>query len=270
MSEQWHFLADPHLGHSNIVKYCKRPFLDSVEEGLLSMTERGVLPSKELRVSPESTKKMTDTIIDSINATVMAKDHLVIAGDFCWTPKQNRYAVAAAYRNRINCQNIYLIWGNHDDKQISSLFKSCFDHYNFNIEGQNVFVSHYPCRSWDKAFHGSWMLYGHVHDMYGSEDNGSLMPYEKHVFETGFSSVLSECGIEGEKNKEAVDKLVSVCESLKGIDYTLDIGVDNRVRGTHIPFGTPWSMEDVRSYMLSKKDRWEERKKQISSFLSSF
>lgn len=258
----WYFSADWHLGHANIIKYSKRPFMDREEEGLLSMADRGVIPARDLRISQASTNRMTDAIIDNTNAVVGPDDTLVIGGDFCWTPKDNRFSVAKKFRDRINCKNVYLIWGNHDDRRIlSPLFTACYDQYVFNVDGQQIFISHYPNRSWDKAHHGSWSLYGHVHDLYGPEDNGDLMPYEKQVFSEGFQSVLERFGIKNESGEidQAVQDLLAVCASLNGIDLTLDVGVDNRIRGESVPFGTPWSMDDIRSYMNKKKPRWEAR-----------
>lgn len=259
----WFFSADWHLGHANIIKYCKRPFLSREEEGLLSMVDRGVIPAKELRISQESTDRMTNTILDSTNAVVGSDDHLVIIGDFCWTPRYDRFKVAKAFRDRINCKNVYLIWGNHDDDRIlgQGVFSGCYHQRVWNVDGQHIFTSHYPCRSWDMAHHGSWDLYGHVHDLYGPEDNGDLMPYEKKVFGEGFHSVLERFGIKNDSGErdQAVKDLLAVCASLNGIDLTVDVGVDNRIRGNHIPFGTPWSMDDLRAYMGKKKSRWDAR-----------
>lgn len=266
----WHFMADPHFGHSNIIKYCKRPFMTREESELAALVDRGTIPGKELHISQESTAKMTDTIFDSINATVADNDNLVILGDFCFTPRDNKFAVAKRFRDRINCQNVYLIWGNHDDRRIlGPLFRACYDQYVFNVDGQSIFTSHYPARSWDKAHHGSWMLYGHVHNLYHDEDNGDLMPYEKQVFAEGFESVLNryaeaigagtrDTGVLKPAQDKAIQELLAVCGSLNGIDLTLDVGVDN-VR-PNVPFGTPWSMDDLRAHMAAKKSRWEARK----------
>jgi calcineurin-like phosphoesterase family protein len=38
------------------------------------------------------------------------------------------------------------------------------------VEGQEVWLNHYPMRSWNKSFHGSWHLYGHVHGRLAAED----------------------------------------------------------------------------------------------------
>lgn len=250
----WHWIADLHLGHANIIKYCNRPFLSSDENELNGLVNRGTIPSKEFKVSKASVDLMDQTIIDSINATVDINDTLVIDGDFCWTPKHNRFSVAKNYRDRIKCKNVYLIWGNHDDSTLAPLFRACYDHYTFNVNGQHIFVSHYPARSWDKATYECWMLYGHVHNLFYPEDNGNLMPYDKLILNEGFDSVLQRHGIQADSY--LIEQLMNVCASLKGIDLTLDIGVDNLHRGTHIPFGTPWSMDDIRSYMNGKRNRW--------------
>ena len=50
----WYFSADWHLDHTNIIKYCKRPFLTREEEGLLYMVDRGSIPARDLRISSES------------------------------------------------------------------------------------------------------------------------------------------------------------------------------------------------------------------------
>lgn len=256
----WFFSADWHLGHSNIIKYCNRPFMSREEEGLIAMADRGVIPAKELRISQESTDRMTNAIIDHTNAVVSSNDTLVINGDFCWTPREDRFRVAKAYRDRINCKNVFLIWGNHDDrKTLSPLFTAIYDQYIFNVDGQRVFMSHYPCRSWDMAHHGSWMLYGHVHNLFWPEDNGELMPYTKQVFTNGFSSILEKLGITNDSGErdQAIQELLAVTASVNGIDLTLDVGVDN-VR-KHIPFGTPWSMNDLHSYFGNKLPKWNAR-----------
>jgi calcineurin-like phosphoesterase family protein len=253
----WYFSADWHLGHSNIIKYCNRPFISREEEGLLSLVQSGSVPMKELKISRETTDRMTDSIIENTNAVVGENDSLVLLGDFCWTPVNNRREIAREYLKRINCRNVFLIWGNHDDRRaLSGLFNACYDQYIFTVDGQKIFTSHYPCRSWDRSTHGSWMLYGHVHNFLSIEDNGHLLPYEKKVYSHGFRDVLMRYGIE---NSQIVQDLLSVCESTKGIDFTLDVGVDNHIRGSHIPFGTPWSFTEICEHMKKKKDRWNLR-----------
>lgn len=255
----WFFTADLHLGHNNIIKYCQRPFMSVEEQGLMEMADSGVIPSSDIKISNQSIDAMNKTTIDSINSVVGRKDTLVILGDFCFSPRNSRENSFIKYREMIDCQNVILIHGSHDDRNAlkgamqSRIFSAVYETYTFSINGQAVFCSHYPHRSWDKAHYGSWMLYGHVHDLFGPEDNGDLMPYEKEYLREKFSEIL-------DGQKEAVDKLLDACASLKGIDYTLDVGVDNRIRGENISWGTPWSMDEISDYMNKKRKRWEERK----------
>lgn len=252
----WYFTADWHIGHNNIIKYCKRPFMNSVEQGLLELANMGTIPLKEVRISKESAIAMGNCIIDSTNAVVSQSDKLVILGDVC---SRHYYE---EIRNRINCKEIYLIFGNHDDRNNipKNLFAGTYDQYTFSIDGQKIFCSHYPCRSWDESYQGAWSLYGHVHNLFYHEDNGQLMPYERNCLQKQFSEILSSKYSHLSDDVDSlVDDLLHACDSTKGIDYTLDVGIDNVREG--LPFGTPWSMDDLREYMGKKKDKWTERKK---------
>jgi calcineurin-like phosphoesterase family protein len=256
---QWFFSADWHINHANIIKYSKRPFMTREEEALAGMADRGSIGAKELRISQESLNRMNDAIFDNTNAVVGYDDTLVIGGDLCWLPHYKAAEAARRIRDRINCRNVYLIWGNHDNERhiLAPLFKGVYDQYTFNVGGQNIFMSHYPCRSWDRAHHGSWMLYGHVHNLYWREDNGLLMPYQEKVYSEGFRSILDKLGISGMLQDDAIKELLEVVASTNGVDLTLDIGVDNVRPG--IPFGTPWSMDDLRDHFGKKKVRWQAR-----------
>ena len=65
---------------------------------------------------------------------------------------------------------------------------------------------------------------------------------------------------EEEKNK-ALSELLDVSASIYGIDYTNDVGVDN-VR-ENIPFGTPWSMDDLEDHFGKRRGRWLARHEQL-------
>jgi calcineurin-like phosphoesterase family protein len=146
------FTADPHLGHANIIKYCKRPFL---QKGELEQLAAGT----PFTPSDRAVKKNDDTIIDNINQVVGEHDQLWVLGDFCWGPED----VALRYRLRINCRNIFLIRGNHDKPGVEDAFLASYDYKVLKVNGQMVIMSHYPMRAWDQSHRGSWQLFGHVH-----------------------------------------------------------------------------------------------------------
>lgn len=128
--------SDTHFGDRSIIRYVHRPF-DSVEE-------------------------MDETIIQNINGKVKREDVLYILGDFTMN---GTLSTCQKYLNKITCDNVYLIRGNHDlsiyhggtpfkyIKDYTELFKcnTCF------------ILSHYPFSSWNRKEVGSIMLHGHLH-----------------------------------------------------------------------------------------------------------
>jgi calcineurin-like phosphoesterase family protein len=166
MVQTW-FIADTHFDHGNIIKYCRRPFVNSREIELMAMADAGRIEPHKVRISPESIDWMNSVMIDNINARVGRDDILWHGGDAFWGHDLRR---ARELRDRINCQTINLIWGNHDDSSYRPLFNQVQDQTLINVDGQWIFLNHYPMRAWDRSHKGSWMLYGHVHGLYFDED----------------------------------------------------------------------------------------------------
>lgn len=234
----WFFTADLHLNHSNIVKYSKRPFMNDFEASLLKMVENGSIPINEVTISKETTELMTDTIIESINNVVGRRDYLVIAGDFCYSRSKTRETDVKSLRKRIRCENVFLVLGNHDDRKTCAKYFQCLENYTFNIDGQKIFVSHYPCRSWDKKMYGTWMLYGHVHGSFDYEDKNGFSKEREDEIKNYLLNYLD------------LDKSTDVINFMKKTHrkmLTLDVGVDNKRE--NVSFGTPWSFEDIKKYM---------------------
>lgn len=146
-----YFTSDCHFGHNNILKYCNRPF--------------------------DNVHIMDQVILDRINEVVGVDDTLYILGDLCFRGKK-----PIDYRVRINCQDVHLIFGNHDrrkDYYSSDLvtdmngFSSIQEVKEIIYCNQRIYLSHYPHRSWPASHKGSWMLFGHVHSKLDSEDKRS-------------------------------------------------------------------------------------------------
>jgi hypothetical protein len=145
--------------------------------------------------------------------------------------------------------------------EANKLFMSTHDQYLFNIDGQKIFCNHYPMRSWDCAHHGAWMLYGHVHNLFKYEDNGQLQKRDELCLREKFEQALWGANLGGSLDEIAkndlIQDLIDSVASLKGIDLTVDVGVDNTIRP--VPWGTPWSMDDLQVYMQNKKAKWDAR-----------
>lgn len=159
------FTADTHFGHGNIIKYCQRPFMSREEAAATRADSRA-----KLRLSEETVKRHDDALLEAINSRVAPDDHLWIVGDFCW----GGFPEARSYRDRIRCENVFLVWGNHDRGEIAPVFSDTMEQGMIRVEGQEIWLNHYPMRSWNKAFHGSWHIYGHVHGRLQREDERNL------------------------------------------------------------------------------------------------
>lgn len=150
------FTSDTHFGHTNILKYCKRPGLNEQELAWLSS---GV----DFQVRRESVEQMNEYLLEGINSLVGVNDTLYHVGDFCFAPKYDYFKAAERYRNQIKCKNVHLIWGNHDNYSIRPLFQSCHDLLTVNVEKQRIVLCHYAMAVWEKSHRGVWHLYGHSH-----------------------------------------------------------------------------------------------------------
>ncbi len=134
------FTADLHFGHTNIMKYCNRPF--------------------------SSTEEMDKTILDNINGYVMQDDELYILGDFAM-PGRHRLDYALSCFNKINCKNIILIKGNHDSPEILEFpWKAVYQYLELNLTGKTPLVLfHFPMEEWDGYYKNSIHLHGHQHNL---------------------------------------------------------------------------------------------------------
>ena len=115
-----YFTSDTHFGHVNIMKYCNRTeFLSPLERVELSkINTYDEKQMKDLVISPESVERMNNYMLEQINAVVKEHDTLYHLGDFAWRE------YAKKIRSQIKCQDMHLIWGNHDKANITDLFSN--------------------------------------------------------------------------------------------------------------------------------------------------
>lgn len=136
------FSSDHHFNHINIIKHCQRPF--------------------------SSVQEMDEEMISRWNSVVKENDEVYYLGDLTL----GNWATAWNYMKRLKGR-IKFIEGNHDIRWFSKLpsNQKLPPIYELNFNKQLFVLSHYPLRGWNKAFHGSFMLYGHEH--------GNMAPYGK-------------------------------------------------------------------------------------------
>ncbi len=136
----FHFTADTHFYHRNIIKYSavRNCFTDEFH--------------------------MNEVIIDNWNKQVKPTDIVYHLGDFAFTNATN----AIELLRRLNGK-VILISGNHDHKIIkneefkSLLYNLEFSYHETVIDKINVIMCHYPLRSWNGMSYGSFHLHGHTH-----------------------------------------------------------------------------------------------------------
>jgi calcineurin-like phosphoesterase family protein len=139
-----HFCADTHFRHSNILKYCSRPF-NTIEEH-------------------------DKTIKKNWNNAVNPGDTVYFLGDWCFGSRLD----ALNYIRELNGY-IKFIWGNHDKalkdlKRFAHHFSPELDRVEFlgdyaeiTYQHQFIVLSHYAFRVFNKSHYGSWNLFGHSH-----------------------------------------------------------------------------------------------------------
>lgn len=193
------FTADTHFGHSNILGGDQRPF-DSIEQ-------------------------MNARLIAAINDRVSCRDTLYVLGDFSY---RTTVAEALRLRERINCEHVRLIRGNHDKDwglleppardvarngrggakrgsgpaarpapaaSADAPFEAVLDYLELKpgeCHGTRMALSHYPMLSWNGKRRGSIQLHGHIHaDRAYNERNRQrgIFRYDVGVDANGYAPV---------------------------------------------------------------------------------
>lgn len=133
------FTADLHSGHSNIIKFCKRPF--------------------------ENIEHMDEMLIQNWNSVVSNNDNIYLLGDLSFRKED----YTNKFLDQLNGQK-FLVKGNHDHHLKSSTLKRFAwvkDYYELKIDDgdkpQKIVLFHFPIQTWNKCHYGSYHFHGHVH-----------------------------------------------------------------------------------------------------------
>jgi len=179
------FTSDTHFHHKNIVRGTSE--WDKLEPGSSHQSLRDF----------DSLEEHDEALIKSINGMVKEKDVLYHLGDWSFGGHEQ----IKLFRERINCKEIHLIFGNHDQhiEKLGSPYRDLFtsvQYYkeiSFKIDSQisgrygktKMILSHFSHRVWNQSHHGTIHLYGHSHgslpgigkSMDVGVDTNSLYPY---------------------------------------------------------------------------------------------
>lgn len=123
------FTSDEHYFHTNIIRYCNRPFENVIE--------------------------MTDELIKRHNEVVTSNDITIHAGDFLFS---NKIDEVHRLTKRLNGQH-YFLRGSHD-KWMNINYHEIWEK---RIGKHYVVVCHYAMRVWPRSHYNSILLFGHSH-----------------------------------------------------------------------------------------------------------
>lgn len=148
----YRYISDLHFGHSNIIHFDNRPFID--------------------------VKEMDQVLMENWNNSVDSKDTVYILGDFCWGKESEWIKLIPQLAG-----DKVLIRGNHDLKHMSSTLKNMFldikDYKEIDDNGRKVVLCHYPMPCFKNHFYGWYHLYGHVHNSFEAQ----IMEHDKFLME---------------------------------------------------------------------------------------
>ena len=130
---------------------------------------------------------MTDMIIAKTNELVAPLDNLWFLGDWCLNSSWEQFSNDLA---RFNCQNIYMLWGNHNSRVKDAYRMGVESQYGITDHGIEVYptrwrnfifvgnkveivvdkqyyvMCHFPIDIFNNGMDGAIMLCGHSHGSY--------------------------------------------------------------------------------------------------------
>lgn len=119
-------------------------------------------------------EEMNSLLLSNINNIVPYNGHLFVLGDMFFGDKK----LIPFFMERINCKNIYYIYGNHCDflrkhKEYHKYFSWMGDYCEIFYKNKRICMSHYPAIVWNESHKGSWYLHSHCH---------ASLPYNPYNF----------------------------------------------------------------------------------------
>ncbi|MDD6621622.1 MAG: metallophosphoesterase [Bacteroidales bacterium] len=130
------FTSDTHFFNTKVIEYSHRPFA-SVEE-------------------------MNEELIARWNSVVHRDGIVFHLGDFCFGNLDKWNYLLDRLKGKI-----FLVLGNHDVRHINEDIVSRFEcvaiQMRIHVNGQKIYLNHFPFLSYSGDNHGTWQLHGHIH-----------------------------------------------------------------------------------------------------------
>ena len=152
-----YYISDLHFGHRNVIGFDKRPFADIDE--------------------------MDRCLINNWNARVRSEDTVYILGDFCY--KGGR--ATKWYLQQLKGHKVLII-GNHDEKTLQDpeamkYFEDVRLMMHVTDGDKQICLCHFPIAEWNGYYHGSWHIYGHIHNR--KNETYEFMKTREHALNAG-------------------------------------------------------------------------------------
>jgi calcineurin-like phosphoesterase family protein len=130
--------ADLHFGHKRMAEHW-----------------RGFKQTSSL----STVEAMNYVLISRWNDIIHPKDEVYVLGDFSFMNRSRTEEVFNALNGRK-----YLIRGNHDGPPvINQGWENQWDFRRLKVNGQSIYMMHYPMLTWPNAHKGTLHIHGHSH-----------------------------------------------------------------------------------------------------------
>lgn len=172
MSEVF-MIGDTHFCHSNIIKYCDRPF--------------------------NSTEEMNEKLIENWNKVVGKQDRVFMMGDFALCGKEK----IIEFGNRLKGRKT-LILGNHEGASLKTYYEAGFEMISkYPILFEEFFIlSHMPQYIQEKGVYANIFAHVHTNPMYKSVSSRSFCTSVERINYTPISFEIIKKQMEDYKDVE--------------------------------------------------------------------
>lgn len=138
---------------------------------------------------------MTQDLIEEWNDLIRPRDEIYVLGDFSFLNRSRTEEVFKMLNGRK-----YLVRGNHDGSSVTrQAWEDQWDFRRLKVNGQSIYMMHYPMLTWPNAHRGTFHIHGHSH--------GNLQ---------GPQSTRMDVGIDATKKIAiSVDEVVEIMETFR-------------------------------------------------------